>query len=223
MNNVVVTGFGLFRDHKANPSWEAIKDGQLKIDKPNINVVTKQVMVCYQEVDEIVGQLWSQYKPILMVHVGLAAHESLIRIEQLARHGPYLHKDVAQQAPHDELRQFYEQQMKTNESLVGDLVRTQDEPQPCKFDCSKTCFNIERVCDKLNKLHEQGRAPIGFRSSQDAGLYVCEYIYQTSLRICDKAVFIHVPDTDKYPLEDIRLALKLAIEVLLDELNEVSQ
>jgi pyroglutamyl-peptidase len=216
MENVVVTGFGLFRDHTSNPSWDAIKDGRLEIDRPNVNVITQLVRVSYREVDRLVGQLWDTYKPILMVHIGLAAFEDSIRIEQVARHGPYLHNDVDQYAPHDELRRFYEQQTNSDTPAAGG-----DPPNPSKFDCSKTCFNVERVCDRLNKLHKEGKIPIGFKCSQDAGLYVCEYIYQTSLRRCDRAVFIHVPDTGKFSLEDIRLALKFTIELLLDELNEV--
>uniref|UniRef100_A0A6G1SI80 Pyroglutamyl-peptidase 1 n=1 Tax=Aceria tosichella TaxID=561515 RepID=A0A6G1SI80_9ACAR len=223
MRNVVVTGFGLFRDHKSNPSWEAIKDGQLKLDRPNINVVTKQVKVSYQHVDQLISRLWDEYKPVLMVHVGLAAFEDSIRIEQVARHGPYMHKDVDQQAPHEDLRLFYEKHTATGEDTAsGNSSSSASIMEPaCKFDCSQSCFNIERVCDKLNKLHKQGKVPIGFKCSQDAGLYVCEYIYQKSLRVCNRAVFIHVPDTDRFPLEDIRSAIKLVIEVLLDELNEI--
>lgn len=215
MHNVVVTGFGLFRDHKSNPSWEAIKDGQLKLDRPNINVITREVMVSYREVDQVVHELWDEYKPILMVHVGLAAFEQTIRIEQLARHGPYLYRDVVQEAPHEELRLFYER-------CERQIEATEDLADPAdKFDCSRSYFDIERVCQKLNQFHLEGKLPIGFKCSQDAGLYVCEYLYQASLRKCDRAVFIHVPDTDKCPLEVTRLALKLAIETLLDELNEV--
>ena len=54
-----------------------------------------------------------------MVHVGLAAFEDSIRIEQVARHGPYMHKDVDQQAPHEDLRLFYEKHTATGEDTAS--------------------------------------------------------------------------------------------------------
>lgn len=219
MQNVVVTGFGPFRDHQSNPSWEAIRDGRLRIDRPNINLVTRQIKVSYQEVDETIAQLWAQFEPILMVHVGLAAHEDTIRIEQVARHGPYLHDDVAGHAPHSELRRFYERNMQRE----GDNQATKsiEPPFQTKFDCSRSRFDVEQICERLNESRRDNNATLSFKCSQDAGLYVCEYIYQTSLRICDRTVFIHVPDTKKFQLDEISCALQRAIEAILDGLNEV--
>lgn len=213
VDNVVVTGFGLFRDHVMNPSWEAIKDGRLRLGLPNVNIITRQVDVCYETVDRLIDELWQVYKPILMVHVGLAAFEKQIRIERVARHGPYLHDDVKQDAPHKELRDYGQEARDINVRFTC---------KPCSFECSKTRFDIERVCEKLNTLHQAGELPISFKMSEDAGLYVCEYIYQRSLRICDRAVFIHVPDVgEQFKLEDITRCLNSAIELLLEELNSL--
>lgn len=211
--NIVITGFGLFRDHQVNPSWEAIRDGRLKIDRPNINVITEQVDVSYEEVDRVVSTLWKQYNPLLVVHVGLAAHESAIRIEEVARHGPFIHDDVRKQAPHKDLRQYEG----GDDGLEENVVKCGYICKPCSFDCSSTCFNIDRVCDMMNEAHDKGLLVLPSRKSKDAGLYVCEYIYQKSLKISSKSVFIHVPDTKSFKLEDIRAALKYAIELLVDE------
>lgn len=209
--NVVITGFGLFREHKANPSWDAIASDELKIDRPSIKIIKKQVDVIYAEVDRVVEDLWKTYDPLLMIHIGLAAIDSRIRIEQVARHGPYIHDDVAHEAPHKDLR-IYE-----GETHEEGVKRHRYTCKPCKFESSRTCLNVDRVCDKMNYMYEHGLISIPFKKSTDAGLYVCEYIYQKSLRICDRTVFIHVPDTDTHSLYDIRTALKYTIEVLIDE------
>ena len=211
---VVVTGFGLFCEHQANPSWDSIKDGRLQVDRPNIKLVTKQINVEYRAVDEQVKELWRLHEPILMVHVGLAAMTKNIRLERRARHGPYIRDDVAQFAPHKQLE------------VIGDRSGQEEQvkslTQCASFECSRTCVDIDRLCERLNKLYESSQAPLKFECSNEAGLYVCEYIYQKSLRICDRTVFIHVPDTsDEISLEDIGKCLKLAIETTLDELNAI--
>lgn len=219
IRNVVVTGFGLFRDHQINPSWEAIKDGQLKINRSNINVITKQVNVSYEDADKAVSTLWKEYNPILLIHVGLAAHENAIRIEQLARHGPYIHDDVVQFAPHKELRHYDndDDDGDFNKSLEENIIIKNYSCKPCQFGCSKTCLNIDRVCDKMNQLFENNQVVIPTKKSNDAGLYLCEYIYHRSLAICDKAVFVHVPSVENFELHDIRNALKFTTEFLVDE------
>jgi len=221
---IVVTGFGLFRDHKSNPSWEAIRDGRLIIDRPNVKIVTKQIDVIYDEVDKSVQDLWNEHRPMLMVHLGLAAFEKSIRLERLARHGPYIHDDITQQAPHKELRLYPTDG--DNKQAAGSLEENvRPHPyscKPCSFKSTETRINIERVCSSLNRLHADGKVKIPFKCSDDAGLYLCEYIYQKSLRINNRAIFIHVPNTgDVYTLDDITVCIKHAIEFILDELNEI--
>lgn len=64
-NTVVVTGFGPFRDYTVNASWEVAKElSDTGITKDlNIDLVTVNIPVSYKDVDEIVPNLWSQYKP----------------------------------------------------------------------------------------------------------------------------------------------------------------
>lgn len=213
-HNVVVTGFGVFRDHLVNPSWEAIRDGQLKIDRPNINLIVKQVDVSYEQVDNAIPNIWKDLKPLLVVHIGLAAHETSIRIEQIARHGPYIHDDVVQHAPHKHLRHY-----KGDEDgcLEENVIRRGYSCKPCDFGCSTTCIDVDRVCTEMNRAFDEGKLKLPTKISKDAGLYVCEYIYQKSLCISDRCVFIHVPDVENFKIDDIRTSLKYCIEILVDE------
>lgn len=206
VKNIVVTGFGLFRDHQLNPSWECIRDGRLQIDRPQVNLITKQIDVCYDTVNHVVDSLWTEYKPWLMVHIGLAAHETGIRIEQLARDGPYVKDDIKCCAPHKHLEQ-----------VVGDTPET-SVCQSQGFTEKRTCLNVDEICKIVGSLHDQGKVAMPISVSQDAGLYLCEYIYHKSLQCSDRVVFIHVPNIDKFELEDITLALKYTIEAIVDNL-----
>lgn len=209
--NVVLTGFGLFRDHQSNPSWEIMKEGQLNIERPDVNIITKQFNVSYEEVDNLVDEIWKQYNPLVMIHCGLAAQENSIRLEQIARHGPFIHDDVLNYAPHKDLRDYSEAQHVDEDNTLDYTCK------PCYFEFSSTCLNVERICEKLNQLHREGQVPISYKKSIDAGLYVCEYIFQRSLKICDRTIFIHVPNTTNYTLEEIRIAVKFAVEAVIDE------
>ena len=202
-----------------NPSWEAIKDGKIKIDRKDVNVITKQIDVSYQEVDRVVPLLWAEHAPLLTIHVGLAARESSIRIEEMARHGPYIHDVVIdnrsiEHAPHKELRVYEE----GAQSLEENEHKRNYSCKPCDFEFNSTCLNIDRVCDRMNKAFKEGRLTIPTAKSGDAGLFVCEYIYQRSLRICDRCVFIHVPDVERFRLDDITAAIQTATELLIDEI-----
>lgn len=210
MHNVVVTGFGLFREHQFNPSWEAIKDGRLKSNRTNVRIITKQVNVEYKEVDAVVASLWSDFEPLVMIHVGLSAHEQAIRIEQLARHGPYIQDDVANDAPHKELRQYADQDVSSSQ-------RPRFTCKPCEFDCNKTCLNVDKICNKMDSALKEGISTIPVKKSVDAGLYVCEYIYHKSLQICDRAIFVHVPDIATFKIEQITDTLNLLVDNIIEE------
>lgn len=62
---VIVTGFGVFRDYKVNSSWEVAQAlHKTDIDKDlNINLLTINIPVSYNDVDLIVPKLWIQHKP----------------------------------------------------------------------------------------------------------------------------------------------------------------
>lgn len=64
-STVVVTGFGIFRDYEVNPSWEvARKLPETGIaEELNINLVTVNVPVSYEDVDQTVPKLWAQHNP----------------------------------------------------------------------------------------------------------------------------------------------------------------
>lgn len=215
VHNVVVTGFGLFRHHGINPSWESIKDGRLTCNRADVRIITKQVNVQYSEVDKVVSLLWSEHNPLVMIHVGLSASEHAIRIEQLARHGPYIHDDVTNDAPHKDLRQYAEDAITLEEGCVP---RRGFTCKPCEFGRDMTCIDVDKICSKMESALKEGLISIPVKKSFNAGLYVCEYIYHKSLQISDRTIFIHVPDVTNFELDQITNTLSLLVENIVEEL-----
>lgn len=221
--NVVITGFGPFRDVAKNPSWLVISDiKKLNIQRP-VNIVVKMIEVAYKEVDRQIPKLWQDYKPIVMINVGLAAFETCIRLETRARLGPYCKCDVRQEIIHQPSNAPL-----TNNEIETDIFEARSSIANGDFDEFKSSLNIKSICDQYNKFcrdcnelssNEQNLDILNSRLSDDAGLYVCEYTYMKSLSIsdCGNAVFIHIPDTKSYSLDAIRHALKCIIELIVDE------
>lgn len=65
---VVITGFGPFGIHSKNASWEAVKLlPHMNIEEEcDISLVIVEIPVAYDDVDQIVPQLWEKYKPIVI-------------------------------------------------------------------------------------------------------------------------------------------------------------
>lgn len=66
-NTVVVTGFGPFRCHKINASWEAVKllPTLLDTDKLGITLVVEEIPVEYEETLIRIKNLQEQHKPMV--------------------------------------------------------------------------------------------------------------------------------------------------------------
>lgn len=61
-NNILVTGFGPFGEHKVNASWEAVKLlPQFKFD--DSSVIVREIPVLYKYIDEQIPILWKIYNP----------------------------------------------------------------------------------------------------------------------------------------------------------------
>lgn len=107
----------------------------------------------------------------MIVHVGLSNEAKCLKIESQACSKGYKETDVHNKCP-------------TEQDIVEEIL--------------KTDFDTEKICQIVNEsFHETGcKASI----SNDAGRYLCEYIYYNSLSLKEPQVlFVHVPDLDVYP------------------------
>ena len=60
---ILFKGFGLFRDYKINPSWEAVQ--RIKWSRSDIELVRIQIPVVYKLAKQEVDRIWSHYKPLV--------------------------------------------------------------------------------------------------------------------------------------------------------------
>lgn len=193
-NNVLVTGFGPFGEHKINASWEAVS--ALPDEINGFKVLKEQIPVAYGHVDTDIPVMWELYKPKLVLHVGVSSYTDKIQLETRAHRSGYEREDVENKCPAD-----------------GKASCAKDD----EYDCIRTNLCTETICNKLNEFPTL-KATI----SNDPGRYLCDYIYYTSLSINNNGtLFVHVPPLDQpftkkqltYALEEIiKCALGLIVK-----------
>lgn len=190
---VLVTGFGPFGCHGVNTSWLAVKE------LPNTNLVNyanleiREIPVEYETVDKQVPALWHEVKPNLCVHVGVHGLADSVQLEMCAHNDGYNRPDEIGQKCHH-----------------GCCVKGGEE-------CLSTPLDLEKICAEVMSA----KSPCLVGISDDAGRFLCEYIYYTSLSIRQGTCsFIHVPRVDSpYSLEELVETLRLVILAMLQQLS----
>ncbi|XP_071448829.1 pyroglutamyl-peptidase 1 [Hetaerina americana] len=171
-NAVIVTGFGPFKHHIINASWEAVKLlPTLKLEENlGIKLIIEKIPVSYDAVIDIVPTLWKTHNPLLFVHVGVSSIAKDITLETKANRSGYWKPDVDGNSP-------------------------KSGCCPCgKDECISSSLDVEQICSEVNKCERGTLACV----SSDAGRYLCEFTYYTSLSFDkDRTIFIHVPELDK--------------------------
>lgn len=208
---VLVTGFGPFHDKfPVNPSFEITQNlPQFLPSKspgsPSIRIMTypSPIRVAYEEVRELVPKIHNAYKGTvdLVLHIGMASGRQFYCAEKYGhREGYNRNNDVdGKMPPSDE-----------PSALFGDcppLMTTSLDYQSVLLNWQVNIFNIPK---------DEPGAEADVRPSDDAGRYLCDYIYFNSLayfgresgvmvkgKASDRPVlFFHVPpESDRKSLE----------------------
>ncbi|KAF3424842.1 hypothetical protein E2986_00961 [Frieseomelitta varia] len=170
----LITGFGPFGSHVINASWEAVKElNKLCINSQemvDVEIIIKEIPVSYQDVAACIPKLWKEYKPTVVIHVGVSHKAQCLTIECCAHSNGYMREDIFNKCP--------------DESII--------EPK-----ILKTEINVKQVCNIINENSD--RTECNACISYDAGRYLCEYIFYKSLEIAPKkTIFVHVPDFNRY-------------------------
>ena len=196
-HSVLVTGFGPFGPHKVNASWEAVKKlrdtGIFLSDGTKVSADYREIPVVYKAVSELIPKLWKEVKPTLCIHVGVSFYDC-VKIEQIGRNTGYVLPDNDGCCP-------------------GDRKCVQNGPHQLSTRVNlKSC--ISKIMSKQSDVH--------ITDSGDAGRYLCDFIYYTSLYHGDAPViFVHVPPLDQpYSVDQLAMALKLIIETILCSWDE---
>lgn len=187
-----ITKYFFFRHEEINASWEAVKILPDEITLPNktkFSIIKRKVQVKYNDVDEIVKDIWAkENSPHLVIHVGVHGKAKKILLEKCAIN-EFCHPDYS--------------------SNILNNPKIKLNSREC--DMLKTKFDVDKIVNFLNMKHEAI-----FNSSCDVGTYLCGYIYLKSLDIDNSRVlFIHVPSIDKISSERTSSAILKVIEQCL--------
>ena len=196
---ILVTGFGPFGLHEVNASWVAVKELERLWESrdPDVRTCTlktREIRVAYSYVLDTLHGLYKDCCPDLCVHVGVSPY-SILKLERRGKNSGYRHLDVDGQRP-----------------FTASCVENGPEEIETKFD-------LEGICESLSAQNG-----VEFGISEDAGRYLCDFIYYKSLHLCQCPVlFVHVPPLDKpYSAEQLGQGLKDLLEVLVAKLGSIS-
>ncbi|GAA5999472.1 uncharacterized protein JCM10292_004162 [Rhodotorula paludigena] len=212
---VHLTGFGPFRHHAVNASWEAVRpldgtaltaltpaDGAKPPGLPTarpVELSCSLIPVKYASALSLVPALHARPQYDLVIHCGVSGGNR-IHLERRARKFGYEQLDVDGQlapAASDTRRGFPQPEW---ESCPEELV---------------TNIDTARLCRVAQRRGIEHVAP-----SDDAGLYLCEFTYYTSLASArtqepqspTPVLFVHVPPADQpYSIEQLTAALRVII------------
>ncbi|CAE1249597.1 pcp [Acanthosepion pharaonis] len=189
---VLVTGFGPFGVHKVNASWVVVQHFAKLGLGDDVRLVVREIPVAYESVRTVIPSLWSEFDPVLVIHVGVSGVANDLTLEQLAHNNGYVLDDITGNCPEG------------NCCVVGAERVISSE------------IDMQDVCDSVNNTNK-----ITAVTSDDAGRYLCDFSYYTSLYINRRrCAFIHVPTLDKrYTAEELAYGLKVAILSMLEQIS----
>ena len=193
-NRILVTGFGPFGRHSVNSSWVAVQElNRLWTERrTSYKLELKEVPVSYSYIAGHLEDIYKEANPMLCIHVGVSSNKS-VKLEKYGRNSGYLVLD-------------------TEGSYPSHTQCIQHGPERLR-----TLFDLEYI-QFLLKNTLSGHSQVDFNISEDAGRYLCEYIYYYSLHLdACPVLFVHVPPlNDPYTSQQLGQALKDIIETLLN-------
>jgi len=198
---IFVTGFGPFGTHTVNASWQAVcrlHESDLA-RQLGVQLVIEEVPVKYEYVLREIPKRWRELRPRLVVHVGVSSQTMSLQLERRSHNGPYERCDVMQAKPPEHC-------------CVPALPAAQE---------LSTRLDLELCC----KVVAGSCATMDAETSEDAGRYLCDFIYHTSLsQDPARAVFVHVPPLGMpYTANQMAEALKVVICELYRQVKAVDQ
>ncbi|CAG8959079.1 hypothetical protein HYFRA_00012860 [Hymenoscyphus fraxineus] len=214
---VLVTGFAPFQDkYPINPSWEiasrlppflppsktAPSNISALADLPPVRILVhpEAIKVCYPVVRELVPKLWEESKKIdYAIHIGMASGRRFYSVERRAHRDGYFNKDV-------------------DNELLGDVERR--EKQGDRWIWSGMPEELLTSVDVVDVWRRwRGALPgADVRISEDAGRYLCDFIFFSSLAHLTKkeeerrVVFFHVPV--RCDEESINTGIEVCLELI---------
>ncbi|XP_066540324.1 pyroglutamyl-peptidase 1 isoform X1 [Hoplias malabaricus] len=188
---VVVTGFGPFRQHLVNASWEAAKGLKRAGLGEGTDIDIAEIPVSYAKARQALVEIWQRMKPKVAVHLGIAPGARCIILEQTAKNHGYKDRDVCGSCP-------------ANNCCIEGGAEWLD-----------SIIDMRSLAKHLKGLS------LDVIYSRDAGRYLCEFVYYCSLQYGQRrAVFVHVPASGSLARSDTLVPqLQIIVQTLLHQLD----
>lgn len=207
---VYLTGFGPFRKFSENPSWQItssfLPSASVSTDIYDITIIPHPVpiRVAYETIDTLVPSIHAEKKFDYILHIGVGLPGSY-EIETVAHEKGYVKGDIDGLVPGGK-KADPEKEM---ENKTGDTGKsaTEDEDGGQVY---KTELDVERIIGMMDACgivpEETPGDQLVFHESTNAGRYLCEYIFRTSLQCAEhssrRVLFLHVPpENDPYSIK----------------------
>ncbi|KAL4784320.1 hypothetical protein BJX76DRAFT_357168 [Aspergillus varians] len=236
--SVLVTGFGPFKSNLVNASHliasslppslslpTVTSDGISAARRIAIHVHPSPIPVAYSAVRTIIPAITEDYvkthgrHPDIVVHMGIAATRSYYSVESRAHRDAYNMPDNLGRAGYEDGEKPWRQAQLPHVLTAG---RSDPATEPVvKLDpvSSRTSLNPHPPDHELLKAWQAfGPSDTDIRISEDAGRYLCEFIFYTSLSLAfqdgrDRNVaFFHVPSSCRD--EDIEVGREVAVALI---------
>uniref|UniRef100_A0A8C3GGJ5 Pyroglutamyl-peptidase I n=1 Tax=Cairina moschata TaxID=8855 RepID=A0A8C3GGJ5_CAIMO len=187
------SGFGPFGEHAVNASWVAVQELEKLGLRDDVDLHVYEVPVEYQTVQRLIPALWKKHSPQLVVHVGVSGMATTVTLEKCGHNVGYKGLDNCRFCP-------------------GSQCCVEGGPE-----CIDSIIDMDTVCKRVSALGLDVTVTI----SKDAGRYLCDFTYYTSLyQSRGRSAFVHVPPLGKpYTAEQLGRALQAIIEEMLDVLE----
>ncbi|KAM9790709.1 pyroglutamyl-peptidase 1-like isoform X1 [Syngnathus typhle] len=186
---VIVTGFEPFGEHAVNSSWVAVQELECLGLGEAIDLYVCEVPVEYQAVQSLLPSLWEKHRPQLVVHVGVSGLATTVTLEQCGHNKGYKRLDNSRFCP-------------------ASQCCMEDGP-----DCISSLVDMDTVCKRVNDTD----VGVTVSVSKDAGRYLCDYTYYSSLVLGHgRSAFIHVPPLGKpYSSQQLGRGLQAVVREML--------
>ncbi|KAM3866007.1 pyroglutamyl-peptidase 1 [Diretmus argenteus] len=194
---VIVTGFEPFGEHTVNSSWVAVQELQRLGLGEAVDLHVCEVPVEYEAVQNLLPSLWKQQQPQLVVHVGVSGLATTVTLEQCGHNHGYKRPDNCSFCP---------------------VSQCCMEKGP---DCINSVLDMDMICKTVNG----SGLGVALSVSKDAGRYLCDYTYYTSLYLGQgRSAFVHVPPLGKpYSSQDLGRALQVIVREMLEQLDHAEE
>uniref|UniRef100_A0A8D3CU27 Pyroglutamyl-peptidase I n=1 Tax=Scophthalmus maximus TaxID=52904 RepID=A0A8D3CU27_SCOMX len=187
-------GFEPFGNHAVNSSWVAVQELERLGLGEAVDLFVCEVPVEYQAVQRLLPSLWKERQPQLVVHVGVSGLATTVTLEQCGHNKGYKRLDNCSFCPASQCC------MERGPSCISSVL------------------DMETVCKRVNASD----IGVAVSVSRDAGRYLCDYTYYTSLYLGQgRSAFVHVPPLGKpYCSQELGRALQAVVWEMLDLLDQ---